>query len=365
MRRWMIVALAGSLAALVGAIATNGQAARTAAPTNTAEPRISGTPVVGRTLTASRGTWSGSPTSYDFQWVRCPGSGGAPNGADCAVIGGATTNSYVVGGGDVAKRLRVRVTATNNDGSTTAASNPTAVVVRPGGVTNTAPPTISGSPVVGATLTASPGTWTGDNLTFAFSWRRCDADGSGCSSIPGANTRTYGVQQADAGNTLRVRVVAGNEDRSAAATSAPTERIRVGSQPGANGCPDGNGVVQVGSLQPPARLMIDRQSIQPSVVTRDVGAVTVRFRVSACGGRPVQGALVYVTAVPYNQFSVAEEPTDASGWAAIELRRLRGYPASDAQQLLVMFVRARKGGENVLGGVSTRRLVSFPVRLGS
>ena len=92
--------------------------------------------------------------------------------------------------------------------------------------------------------------------------------------------------------------------------------------------------------------------------------MTVRFHVSACNGRSVSGALVYVTGVPYNQFTIpAEARTGADGWATLTLNRMRGFPASDRQQLLVMFVRARKSGENLLLGVSTRRLISFRVNL--
>ena len=112
------------------------------------------------------------------------------------------------------------------------------------------------------------------------------------------------------------------------------------------------------------RLLVDRQEVSPSVVGGSTDTVVARFRVSACNGRPVSGALVYVTAVPYNQFSVpSEQPTGDDGWAELRMNRLRGYPASQKQQLLVMFVRARKSGESLLGGISTRRLVSFPVDL--
>jgi hypothetical protein len=229
---------------------------------------------------------------------------------------------------------------------------------------NQTPPTITGTPEVGATLTAREGTWTGSPTSYDYSWRRCDADGGSCSVISGATEKAYPLKAVDKGNTLRVRVTARNADGSASATSVPTAVIRdAAAPPSTTGCAR-TGTVPVAELSPPERLNIAGQQVSPDVVGRSTEQIVMRYRVTACNGKPVQGALVYVTAVPYNQFSVPPEATTgADGWAELQLNRLRGYPASNQQQLLVAFVRARKQGENLLGGISTRRLVSFPVDL--
>ena len=331
-----------------------------AAPVNTAQPTISGSPLVGQTLTATQGTWSNSPTSYSYQWVRCPASGGASDGSDCAVIGGATTTAYIAASGDVGSRLRVRVTASNADGSDTSASNATAAVATTAAPVNSALPTISGSTIVGSTLTATQGTWSGTGNTYAYAWQRCNATGASCAPIASATGQTYVLTATDAADTIRVAVTATNAAGNATATSAQTAVIAATA---ANGCPTGTGTIDVDRLAPPARLSIDRQSITPSVVVRDTRTIRLRFRVSACGGRPVEGALVYATPTPYQQFSTSEQPTANDGFAILTLSRGRFFPASQQQQNLVVFVRARKSGEDLLGGISNRRLVSFRVDL--
>jgi hypothetical protein len=363
-----------TFAAAAGAIslvafAGVGSAAPEARPANTAEPAISGRAAIGSTLRATQGAWSGSPTSFSYQWVRCPSSGGKPDGSDCAAIGGATTSAYVVATADVGARLRVRVTASNADGSATAASNPTALVPaaaqRP---RNTAEPTIAGAVRVGGTLTGSQGAWRNSPTSFAYQWVRCPSnggrsDGSNCAAVAGATTQSYVVSTNDVGARLRIRVTAANAAGSTTVASNATGVVPA-AQP-ATGCPSGAGAVRVDQVGMPARLEISGQQMSPSRVTRSTGAVTVRIRVTACQGRPVSGALVYVAAVPYNQFNVpTEQATDANGWATLTMSRMRGFPASRRQQLLALFSRARRPGDNPLGGISTRRLISFPVSLG-
>ena len=93
-------------------------------PTNTTEPTISGTAVVGNRLTANRGAWAGTqPITYAFRWLRCNSSGD-----NCGEISGATNIDYLVTASDVGRTLRVRVTAKNDQGSRSALANPTAVV---------------------------------------------------------------------------------------------------------------------------------------------------------------------------------------------------------------------------------------------
>ena len=92
---------------------------------------------------------------------------GRPDGSDCTSIAGATGTRHTVAGADVGFRLRIRVTATNSEGSQTVASDPTAVVVGP--PVNTSLPVVSGNPLVDSTVTVSNGSWSGRQpISFSY-----------------------------------------------------------------------------------------------------------------------------------------------------------------------------------------------------
>jgi len=347
------------LALVIGLSAGAGSAALAAAPQNTSPPTITGTPQEGQTLTGAQGQWSGSPTAYSYTWMRCDKTGGS-----CTSISGATATTYKIVAADVGKTLRFRVDAKNADGNTTATSTPTAVVTaaKAGSPVNTSPPTIKGTPQEGQKLTGQRGGWSGNSIHYEYFWTRCDKTGGSCANISGARGETYTLVAADVGNTLRLKVEGSNAGGTTTATSAPTAIVTAAGKPTAAGCPAGSGLIQVATVGSPARLLVDQTQVSPSTISFSTNSLTARFHVTACGGRPVQGALVYVTAVPYNQFSIPnEQPTGSDGWATLQMNKLGGFPATQSQQLLVMFVRARKSGEPLLAGISTRRLVSFRV----
>lgn len=86
---------------------------------------------------------------------------------------------------------------------------------------NTAAPTVTGTEQQGKTLTARPGTWTG-NPSFSYRWQRCAADGTGCGNIDNAASKTYVLTSADVGKTVRVQVTGTNSDGTATAVSKTT-----------------------------------------------------------------------------------------------------------------------------------------------
>ena len=174
------------------------------APVNTAAPTISGTGTIGQTLTRTgQGTWTGTPTpTLSQNWQR--------GGVD---IAGATANTYVLQAADSGQNVRLRVTGTNTQGTSSAFSSPIGVSAATVPV-NTVAPSISGTAVEGETLTGNTGTWTGNPTpTFARNWQR------GGSNISGATGNTYALQTADVGEQVRLRVIGTNSAGSATAFS--------------------------------------------------------------------------------------------------------------------------------------------------
>jgi dipeptidyl aminopeptidase/acylaminoacyl peptidase len=106
------------------------------APQNLSLPRISGQATVGSTLTALPGTWSGAPSAFLYQWLRCDVSNG------CASIPGATGGAYVPTAGDAGLWLRVAVRAVHTDGLSAGFTVATslAVTVQAGSPASSPPP---------------------------------------------------------------------------------------------------------------------------------------------------------------------------------------------------------------------------------
>ena len=130
-------------------------------------------------------------------------------------------------GADAGHQMRVRVTASNADGSAAAQSDATSTVASATVPRNTDRPIISGTPEVGEVLTSDDGSWTGGPTSFAYRWQHCEADNIvSCFDIPGATGKTYTTRAGDIGYRLRIEVTAKNANGSAVATSATTAVIR-------------------------------------------------------------------------------------------------------------------------------------------
>ncbi|MET9799679.1 IPT/TIG domain-containing protein [Streptomyces sp. NPDC006368] len=161
------------------------------APKATTAPTVSGTVRVGTTVTAVRGAWSPTPTSYAYQWR-----------ADGQPISGATAATYTPTSSLLNKKLSVTVVARRTghaNGSATTAGVTVALGLAPRATTL---PAITGTAKVGRTLTASRGAWTPPPTSYAYQWY---ANGT---PITGATASTFVLKSAQAGKRISVKVIA-------------------------------------------------------------------------------------------------------------------------------------------------------------
>lgn len=315
-------------------------------PQLTAEPKISGTAKAGQVLTATNGSWNNNPTSYRYQWLRCNSAA-----SKCRNIG-FNHPQYPVHNEDVGATIRVRVLATNAYGSAEATSNATGIVAPVGSLpASTTPPTITGTPRDGQTLVASTGNWSNNPTKYAFEWLRCDNAGNNCRSF-GGHGQSQRLGSSEVGHAIRVAVTATNQFGASKATSVPTPAVTGAAAPST--------AIPVSQVSLPQRLVISGVQFVPNRL-KSRSAFLARFRVSDTRGNLVSGAVVYALGLPYGWVRNAPEvTTGGNGWATIQLFPTRLMPLRRAA--LVMFVRARKPGDNLLAGVATRRLVQ--VRIG-
>ncbi len=340
-----------ALTLLAAAASPAGAVVAADAPKNASLPVIHASSTTLReadVVTATPGTWTGTPTIYyTYQWLRCAGA----TFATCSPIAGAKKPTYTLVAADVGRPLIVQVKASNTGGATFAISQAT-----PTGISTVLRlalgPSIGGAPVVGSTLTADPGTWvSGDPVAFTYQWTRCAVGGSACSPIPTGKRQSYTVVTEDVGRRLFVQVKATSGTREAFANSARTGTVTAESAAG---------VLDVSAVSLPNRLVISGVQFQPQAITSRT-PFTARYRVTDVAGKPVRGALVYALGIPFGWIAAAREVvTDEDGLASVTLVPTARLPL-ESERALVLFVRARKPGEPLLAGVSARRLTQIPV----
>ena len=199
---------------------------------------VSGTPQVDETLTAGTSEITDanglSNVSYSYQWL-----------ADDADISGATSSTYVLTNDEVGKTIKVQVTFTDDDGfSESVDSAATTAVAAKLNNAAAGAPTISGTPQVEETLTASTSNITDadglDNVSYSYQWLADDAD------ISGATSSTYTLTASEQGKTIKVEVTFTDDaDNEESLTSEATTAVAAKPNNGAAGAPTISGTPQV------------------------------------------------------------------------------------------------------------------------
>ncbi|HKO47601.1 MAG TPA: hypothetical protein VJV79_07755 [Polyangiaceae bacterium] len=179
-------------------------------------PSIVGDAIEGATLTASFGKYSEGAT-LEGVWQRCAD-------ATCQKAANAEDGTgYVLRAADVGYRMRLRVTATDAEGSTIAISPSTDVVVGIGEIVNKELPVL-GAPFVFRALELTPGIWLSDReLTPSYQWQRCVR--GDCEDIAGATDKSYTPAIGDLGARLKVVETVASDDERFSASSEETNEV--------------------------------------------------------------------------------------------------------------------------------------------
>ncbi len=152
------------------------------------QPRIVGTTRVGQRLTATAGTWGPGSVTLRYQWYR---SGVA--------ISGAVYTTYTASPTDLGRSLSMRVTGTKS-GFTTVVRSSVGTAGIGYGILTAPTPRVTGTPRVGARLTAAPGTWGPGSVSLRYQWRRNGV------AVTGATASTYVVATRDWNAAMSVAV---------------------------------------------------------------------------------------------------------------------------------------------------------------
>jgi hypothetical protein len=201
---------------------------------------------------------------------------------------------------------------------------------------NSTPPSISGTPRVGQTLSVVPGTWMNNPVSLFHQWYR---NASPPIPIPGETSLSHIASTVDVGFTLSVQEVVSNSSGAAQITSAPTSVVSSAGSGGiiatnlTNGLSIGsNPIITTNSISAAPNTVIvasigaytDNGPVSPPIlsgagqtwtligVATDGTARSVTMLYTVIGGSPTSGALtfsypasVHNVAFSVNQFSGA------------------------------------------------------------
>ncbi|MEN3310739.1 MAG: hypothetical protein V7645_68 [Actinomycetota bacterium] len=137
-------------------------------------------------------------------------------------------------------------------------------------------------------------------------------------------------------------------------TTAPTSTASTGPE-GQIKLASGKTSIPISSVSLPARLIVDGVRFSPSLVASRGRPLAIRVHVSDTRGYVIRGALVFVRSTPLVTSTPLEQTTDQAGYVTLTAVPKQTFPLKRGYHVQ-FFVRARKEGESLLAGVSSRRL---------